>query len=95
MTSHDRSSMHRIFHGYTQPVYTTTRLCDSLIHYLTQSDRTTRKLKYFDYEILVVKLGWWKSSLLHLDYARQATSNETTQIMLLMTLMDQLMHHYE
>ena len=55
-SSCDRSSMLRILHGHTQPVYKTT-ICDSLNLYLTRSDWTTRDLKYFDYDILVVILG--------------------------------------
>ena len=50
---------------------------DSLFHHLPRLDRTTHKIKYFDYDILVVELGWQKSSLLHLDYTTQATSDET------------------
>ena len=76
-SSRDRSSTLRILHGHTQPANTTTRLCDSLNLNLARSDWTTRKLKYFDYDILVVILGRRKSSLLHLDYATQATSDET------------------
>jgi hypothetical protein len=43
----------------------------------------------------VVEPGRQKSSLFHLDYATQATSDETTQIMLLTTPMDQLTQHHE
>jgi hypothetical protein len=94
-TSRDRSSTLRIFHGHTQPVYAPTRLRDTRIHYLTQSDRKSRELKYFDYDILMVELGRQKSSLFHLDYVTQATSDETKQIMLLTTPMDQLTQHHE
>ncbi len=93
-TSRECSSTLRIHHGHTQPVYVPTRLRDSCIHYLTRSDRTSCKLKYFDYNILVVELGRRKSSLFHLDYATQATSNETTQIMLLTNPMDQSKQHH-
>ena len=94
-TSRHRSSTLRIFHEHTQLIYAPTRLRDSRIHYLTRSDRTSCALKSFDYDILVGELGRRKSSLFHLDYATQPTSNETTQIMLLTTLMDQLTQHHE
>ncbi len=53
------------------------------------------KPTYFNYDMLMVELGWQNSNLIQLDNAKQATSNQTSQNMLLMTPMDQLMHQDE